>query len=460
MAISVQYGSTVLPNVFGGISTSNSYDRFKFSCDFLIKGSSKLDLVNQYNTITEALREPFLALVVSFDGNTEENLSHSANSYLLSDPGVVIVDGNLNTATTRHCKFVVNAELPADKSGFGFRRDATFSIAKGKNNRRIVTFSMTYTAGSGNSSLDNYDANAIAFATTILSSIGDSTKFELITDNPVTEHEKKITNGTLIYQEVLDSETSGTFNSSDLVDVDAVYSADFVQTIGVTSSDAFGAPVAAAIPTTNVSITYSAEVNKETVNTDSAFETLYRSTVKPFIVGRAFDILGLGNYEQAGSTFIVTNDSMNYSRANSRIAGNLSFLVPQSLTDIIALEESIRTSKETGRMYVKIWDQKDNTYNRWNRGSEEFVFRNIRVSSLGEFADPNPLVGESVVRNLELVSSEKSISKRRVGVGTILASNDDKISEVTVTETSIREFYRVVDSTVVNVPEIPDLGIS
>lgn len=460
MAVTVQYGATTLPNVFGAISTSNSYDSFKFGCDFLIKGSSKLDLVTQYNTISEALREPFLALIVSFDGNVEESLSHSLNSYLLSDPAVVIVDSNLNTATTRHCKFIVNAQLPADKSGFGFRRDATFSIAKDKSNRRVVTFSMTYTAGSGNSSLDNYDANAIPFAITILGAIGDSSKFELISNNPTTEHEEKITNGTLVYQEVLDDETSGAFNSSDLVDVNAVYSADFVQTIGITSSNSFGVAVPEAIPTTNVSINYSADVNKETVSSDSDFEALYRSTVKPFLVGRAFDILGLSNYDQTGSTFIVTNDSMQYDRTNSRIAGNLSFLVPQSLSDVIAFEESISTALETGRMYVKIWDQKDNTYNRWNRGSEEFVSRSIRASSLGVFPDLDPLLGESVERSLELISTNRSISKRRVGVGTELASNGDKISEVTITETTIREVYRVVDATVVNIPEIPELGLS
>ena len=448
MGVDVTYNGKDLPNVYGPFNFVNNYNQMSFRCNFVVKGSSKSDLVNKCDEIEEKVREPYEAFSVDFGGSNEHSFSHDLNTYFLPDAKVSVVQDEKNTATTRHYQFEINAQLPADKDGFGFRRDAHFDIFLDASRRTTVKFSFVYTASpapNAASSIENFNTNAIIFADTIISSLPGT--YELVHQSSKTEHEEKITHGILVFQEILNAETEDEFDLSELVDVRASYTMSFMQAIGTTISETIFSSEGnlSSIPLVKVSISYTAKLNSDIISSDDELESVYRDKVKPFIIKRSFDVLGQKNFPNAGSTYIVESDLHNYDPTDFSIYGKLSFLAPRTLTDIIHLSEVLRIRRHEGRSYVKLWDQEDNSYSRWTRGSEETVLRTITITRIGAPVEQIPELDRlDADQVLEIEDKSARIFRKILGAGTELTTNQEKIARIEAFTTIQDERYRVV----------------
>lgn len=434
MAITVSYNGESLPNVYGSYQFSHDYRSFTFSCNFQVDGSSAANLISQCNDIEEKLREPFEDLVVGFGGANDYSLSHDDNTYLLSSPEISIIDDN-NTETTRTYNFKVTAFLPADKSGFNFRREASFDIKKDQAGKRMVVFSLTYTAGDSSSSLENFDAHAETYCESVLGNLDPAGAFEIVAINRSTEHEQKITQGSIAYKEVIDAETKGTFNTSAIVGMSVDYSTSFEREIGLSET----APELVQIPGTSVNIRFSASVDKDQVASDADFEAIYRTQVKPWIIEHSFAVLGLGNFAEAGASAIITADPHSHNRSNSTISGSISFLAPNSLTQIISLSEVITEEEDLGQTLIKLWDRKNYTYSKWEMGAERGVIRNISVRQLTAPVTFITPLGEGLV----LRNRRRTTSPRRIGAGAEAVAPGISVG-LDVFETSFQEVYTFV----------------
>lgn len=388
--VTVVYNGRTLPNVYGPFFFQHGYENIVFRCNFLVKSASSGDLISDCNAIESDVRDPYNSLTVDFGGAEEYNFSHDDKTSLITEANCnIITDPLKNTETTRAYSFEFTGQLPADKSGFNFRRNASFTIQKDSSNRQRVTYNFEYTASASpdNSSRENFVANAEDYISSIESTLTAPKGFEEISRNFTTEHHEHITQGTIVKQEILDDETLAASNNLDLKDVQASYSVEFSQNKGVSDTTDFR-----QITNTSVTISYSAKVDKERISTNADFEALYRADVKPWLISHSFDVLGLGNFEQAGSSVIVFRDNHSYDPTSYRIFGSLGFTVPETITSIIDLSESITDSFESGIVFRKLWDGLPDTYTFWETGSQRTTIRSVSVVSLGVPVDKPPKI--------------------------------------------------------------------
>lgn len=436
MSVIVRYNSFDFPEAVGSFSTTQDYSRFSFSCVFLVQEDTAAELVTSVNEIIAKAREPYEDLLIKFSANNEINFSHDSSTFLLPSCKIETVDSELNTETTRLMRFVCEAELQADKEGFDFRRDASFSVKRDSNNARIVDFDFEYTASSSTSktSLQNFETFALPYALSTISSLGGN--FEKIAGpTSTTEHERKITRGAISFREILDRDTKASLNDTRIINANVNYSVDFAQEVGISSNYTQTPPVI-------VSLSYSCDIDNDQISNDGDFEEIYRQSIKPWILEHSFDVLGLDNYDQAGNDYIILSDKHVYNRTRSTVAGSLVFMAPQSFTQITSLSETIDDQLDTGKVFSKLWDGKPFTHAKWEMGPTRFVNRTTSITQLGSLPLPPPkLVGD----NFELLGIRSSNAQVRRGVGTSTDSNDAfDVDEFSVTYRESYIFAEVV----------------
>jgi len=408
----VTYNSYSIPNIFGKITTSENVKAFTFACNFLVTAASSSALVAACNTARVALTEKYKNLQIVFDSTTEINISHSGNTGFLAIPTLVEINNDLQTETARPYRFSVEVGLPFDQSGFGYRREGSFSIDYSPSRARSVTFSALYTAGGSNSALENYTANGKVWAATILTAIGGD--YNLVSENISEEHEQKILNARLVYREILADESTSGRNDSAIVNPSCDISVHYGQEIGYTVSPGYQ-----IYPGVIVNLSYSATIDKEVVTDMDNVEDVYQARVKPWLIAHAYGLLGLGNYSQAGTTnYIVQDERKSINPYSYTITGFLSFMAPRSADAIIELSEVITDTTNMGIVNEKIWNEQDFQQAVWGIGKWRTLTRVLSVKKLlGPPQIPEPYTdGSGGIFHLVSIDMRKSI--RKAGVGT------------------------------------------
>lgn len=435
MAVVVVYNSYTLPNVRGPFRFSQDYKKMNFSCNFVVESTSVSDLVSDCNEAEDALRERYKNFTLSFGGTSEYSFSHSDNTGLLTEPRITKVPNENATETSREYNFAISCDLPADQSGDGFRRDASFTITKGPNSGQLVKFKLSYTASSSpdQTSIENWNDNAETYCEGILSSLSGT--FQRVLELKETEQEEKITTGTIEYIEILHNETEASLNLASLKNVVADYHVERFQDIGIPIVGNFSSD-----RRVRVVINYQAvfDSDDETVDTADKITGIYHSTIKPWIIKNSFTILGLDVLEQAGASFVIEKDVFHVDPYRYTINANIAYFAPELVSGIIALKESLEITTNSGITYRKLWDGKPRTYAFWLMGEEETFTRKVTMLTYDSLPQPiAPLGGNSV-----LLSSYEAVQGKRVGVGTL---EDNTQPRDLFTSTTIQE-YLVVDN--------------
>lgn len=402
MAVTVVYNGQTIPNVMSGFDFNESYEEISFSCSFMIKESSASSLVSSCNNIEEKFREPYESLTLNFDGSSEYNFSHDDNTALNSKAYIQKVNSGFDTRTTRMYKFTFKAELPADKSGFNFRRRGDFSVEILPTEKRRVIFSLEYTASPSpdQTSDENFDTHAQTYAVGVLTSLFGGASFFL--SGPIQksqDHERKVTQGRLEYEEIFEDESQVGTDDPKLKNVDSSYYVERSQRIGVSSGNYV------AIPLTLVSVTYRAELVKSEFATNDEVHSYYRTNIKTHMVNRAIVNLDIENLINSSTNFIITNDNFNFDPVNYTITGKLTFVAPESLNSIIFLSEEIRENYDLGLLLRKLWDGKDDTYVGYHLGSTTYITRVTTVLQIGSRPSAPSLLPQ---QNLKLLSRFRS----------------------------------------------------
>ena len=196
----MRYNGYTLPNVFDKFTFTTSYRQASLSCQFLIKGTSEVDLVSRCHAAENALREWNKDFTLIFSSSSEYDFSHSDNTGFLAQPSLKVIPNRLQTGTSRAYSFSLSMQLPADQSGYNYRQEGNISLSQDIKGRKILTISGKYTAGGSNSARDNYDAYANAWMNSIAAGFGT---YEKLYDSSQTEQEDKILSFNRRYQEKL-----------------------------------------------------------------------------------------------------------------------------------------------------------------------------------------------------------------------------------------------------------------
>lgn len=426
------YNGQTIPNTYSKFHFSIGYTKANLSCVFFVQEATAAALVASCNTIESKLKEKNADLTLSFGGTAEYSYSHASNTGFLAKPQLTKVQSEICTETSRGYSFAVEIQLPFDQTGYNYRQDASFSVAYAGSRKRTVTFNVTYTAGGTNTALQNYTAYAKTWMASILLSLGGT--YELVSENINPEEQIKKLSATVVYREILANETETSLDDIDIVNANCSYSVQYGQEIGqyFESGESF------ARPPVTVNLSYSAEINKETVLLDKDIEATYRTKIRPWLLKHTYSVLGLANRIHAGGNFIMQSERYTINPYNYNVSGNLSFLAPASLGQIIDLMETRSTSTDNHITTQKLWDGKDHTYNMYSTGKQTYMDRTITISKLGsDTIDISPVEYPDDEGIWILLNRSQRKYKKKYGTG----GTGPHLSEVTVHFQSVNERY-------------------
>lgn len=409
MSVVVVYNGETIPNILGKYKITETYENIGFSCNFIVKSDSAANLVTACNNLESKFREPFENLTLTFGGAAHYSFSHGNNTCLNSEVSIQKTGSNEDTETSRIYSFSFRAQLPADKSGFNFRRRGDFSIQKDTSERHTVVFSLEYTASPSPSktSEENFDDFAETYATGVLTSLLSGKSFELIKVQKNTDHEQKITTGSLVYQEIFEAQDASATDNAKIKNQVVNYSLSRSQKIGVSSGGYI------AIPQTIVNISYNAELVKSQFSSNDEVHAFWNNTLKTHVVNRAITNLNLENVsDKIGISFIILDDNFRFDPSTYKLSASIVFLAPNSLSAIIELREEIRESWDSGIITRKLWDGEDFTKVAYHQGADLFIVRTTSVVQIN--ARPSfP----------SILPQENVILKSRVRTGVITEEN-------------------------------------
>jgi hypothetical protein len=408
LPMSLTYNGYTLPYDYNSMVINVSYNKFSLSCEFAISHALA-------GAVEEALRIKYKTLDVSYTG-------------FLADPKLDLISNTTNNDTIRFYKFSLTAELPANSPGYNFRRDGNYTISYDSARRQTAKFNLQYTAGGSSSASVNARSGGPAFATGVLSGLSGS--FELVGEQVAPEMEDKLATIVLTYREVLFGEGSATFNEAGIVNNYVQFYADWEQERNNTTGGYNHNPQV------HVRCSFSCDLDK-TVYPNATGERAWRLIVRPWIISKAYSLLGLNTFGHTSQYYIVNKESLNFNPSTNGISGAVAFTVPDSSTAIVYVLESITYNLNEGRVYHKLWDAQDYTYLIDERGKELLVNRTIQVSALGSAPhDPDLLDSQTYVR----LNFNKMTSNKQVGY------NPRNTSQATLYSTSFFETYLRADS--------------
>lgn len=373
----VIYNGYTLPFVYGKFAVAENEKKFAFSCSFLVQATTSSLLVAACQEAEEKLTEKNKDFSLSLGGTGEFDFKHTTNTGFLARPTLIKITDKIATGTSRTYKFQVKIQLPFSQTPYNYRREGNFRINYNSARQRIVNFTCQYTAGGANSALINYNSitGGKAWAATILLALGGN--FELINENFQEEQEEKILNATIQYQEILAKQIGTSVDSPAVINPSCNYSVDYAQVIGKAESSGYK-----TYPLTTVRINYNATINKDIIASDSDIEDVYQSQVKPWLISHAGDVLGLVEYDQTSTFYIVQSETKSVDPYSYKISGHLVFTAPKSSDVILELSEIVTENRENGIVAEKLWDQENDTYNIYSIGGRRTLQRMIVILKL------------------------------------------------------------------------------
>lgn len=407
----VSYNSYTLPLVMDKFSHVEDFRTCRVACEFLITADSAANLVIACAAAETALSEINKNLTVSHGSGAEYSYSHSGNTGFLARPHIDKIPNELATECSRAYRFSCEIQLPMTQ--YGGRRSGSFVVSYAPTRQRTVTFSVEYTATGAGSSETTYGSGAKSWATSVLGDLGGV--WELVSERLNEEQENKILTGTLVYKEILFAQSASGTNHSSIVDCDATYSVEFAQQVGGNQSCQY-----TASPRAIVTISYSAKISRDAVAAATSIDAVWYSTVRPYLINQAYAVLGLGNYSQAGTGYVILRDNKSITPYGYGLVGSLSFLANSS-SAILDFSERISIRENTGINDVPIWDGRPNTYSSWGIGQRVVCNRAITVGQMDFEPDTPTPFGDGYNFGYEgtwhLRDRSSSIERLRMGAG-------------------------------------------
>lgn len=218
----VTFGGSGARQIDGYTIVQKDYTTAAFEFSFITTATGEAAFATECSTVEAALRKPRQDLTVTQGSATLLSLKQSDNTGLDANPSILKQGDVGDTGRSRFYHAKIEFGLPADNLSLGFRRFSTVSVSYSPERQRIVTITGTYTANSTDGttgSFATYLANAPTYFSSVLTGIDASASWEKIGEPQVERNETdKVTNFTVIYQEILVAQAIGQTDDTAIVD--------------------------------------------------------------------------------------------------------------------------------------------------------------------------------------------------------------------------------------------------
>ncbi len=342
-------------NPVGPFSFEKTGTHFVFECEFIITGTTASAAATNFANVENDFNEWDKALLVKVASQNVHSYDPASGTRtgMLLRPSVEKLASIESTPLSRRYRLTVRGVLPGtetDKAG-GLVEWAVRISYTSFSRRRMLVYSMTYTATGSNTALTNWDAGSTG--ATALADAHNTARggdYELLTEDvPYEDTESQIAAGTLVYRERLIPETSGGGDSTS-------YTVDFLQIVEDIVPESHEADQSEV----HIIVSWSCTVDA-TITAYDAMLALYKDTIRPGVLQLIRDTLIDDSSTPAyDNRLIIERDVPRFHIASSRITADWVVLAPTGF--ILGLRWSIETAINDNEVYRKIADGQHHSY--------------------------------------------------------------------------------------------------
>jgi len=404
----------------GKFSIKHTTTNFIFSGNIILLNEGGIN--NSVLNLEDKLRRKNKTFSLIFNGTNVLTYSHDDSSGFLMSPSLQKIPNDLSTTRTREYNFIVDIELPVNQDDYHFRRSASFNLSKDTNRRKIINFICEYTAGSGNSAIENYKEHFKKDFIDIIITLVKGT-YEKVAENYTVEQENKILTAHLTYKEIIynqgiNGDGDGELDIDVLIDPQLAYSLRFDHTVGLSVTGTNAESMAGIYGNFNYVVT----INKDLDGVNSDFNSIYEGLIRPDAIRKLQDVLKVNDtFSEAEGGMFILNESKMFYPHSYKVYITLDVFIPISDNKILLYDEELECIFNKNMDFTHLWDGIDNTYSLYGPGSETEYVRTITVTKIGSPFIVNDLLPAGVAlpagEELIKVAENKISSSGKVGGG-------------------------------------------
>lgn len=303
---------------------SGAYDEASCSFVLVLTAASTASLKANRAELEDAFSRPNEAFSLTVNSQVLYSWDPAADSGFLTRASWELLDTHRSDKSCAY-RVTVSAQLPADETGKGGRREASVTITPSPEGIERVAFEAVYTALSGTGATATAEANFPTWVAAEKSALGITnwaaeTGLEIVD----TTSDDKVARARQVYREILlDQDGSGAVSSTLR---NPVYTVDVVRQAGP-NSPGYGAEALVVVR---------ARASTGVVKTETDLESVYQSTVKPYM-----ETLASAKGNPGGAVHEIGED-VNLDPHNNRIEAEVEYLVPVSSLHSLRIERSER----------------------------------------------------------------------------------------------------------------------
>lgn len=377
--LAITYGSYVVG--LGGTSSDvrptdkvtveQEYTSGRVSFEVMVLSSSASAFATVEAALVSAFRTPEQTLTVALGGQTRYSFSPASNTGFNTSPSIEKLAGVEDTDRSGRYRIEISFGLPASLAGKSGRQSASVSVRTDPAGIQEVTISGVYTALSGNSAREQYDAAIATYVAAVKSALS-ITDWELV-GRPIEEDDH---NGTAlrfarVYREIFRNQGVGTTDVAGIVN-------PRLRIRRTDSATGDTTELGQTEPLRSMDLSYTCTVDKS-VTTD--LDSFYTSTIRPHLIAEAEALAGTG--------VIVQRESPNFDLFANRVYVDMDLLADVG-TGLFSASVEVEDVISNGEVRFVVWD--GNPYSRdvyqgpkaWIRRIRKSVLRRAGTAGISE----------------------------------------------------------------------------
>lgn len=374
----VKYNSYEFPRVHGPYSFTHTATEFKFSCSFLLVGSTSSALITEEATMLAAVKVIKAPFYLSFNDKKEFELTHEVTGGTGFNTQATVTkttNKELSTPLSREYSLSVSMGLPYTQDNG--RITANVSIAYSPSTQATASFSMTYSASTTNNALTVYKADT--WVTTMLTAIFTGGEvMEKISSSWTQDHNQKSITAREIYKQVMFPASTDSSIESKIVNASLNFSVAYMAEVNALISSA---DQKENLPMLELNLGYQCTFDKSKLTSPNDMTSIWRTNLRGRLLSQASSILTLSGYSAYTSpTFFIKNENVSANPSAYSLTASMTVGCRSSGTHIFALNESIQITRDEGIVYDKLWDGEPNTFVVYTTGRVMTLNRSVQMA--------------------------------------------------------------------------------
>lgn len=316
-----------------------TYESFELSFEAVVTmavGATDAQFATACLALETAFRTPKGTLTLSFNASSHVSLADGTTAYgVVATCEKIAEDEGPDSRRSRKYLCTVSGALPADLAGKNYLRRLTWTVEWTPARQRVITIEGTYTMQSGVGSFAQYQAQIATRAAAIITAAGGGT-FEIVSERATPDDDDDETNFSIVYQEVIYNQSSGTLDDDDIVRQ--------AMTIRRTRVGPGDTPAVKRLQ--RIVVAYQAFLDKDSTQD---LRGKWTAKIRPWLIANARTFSG-------SSTLALMDESPDFGPDENRITASMEFMATTG-TGLLSQTITTRDERDRNKIVRKQWRQ-------------------------------------------------------------------------------------------------------